>query len=1031
MFKTLRDFLPRVSRMTLHTKSVSSSSSSSSSSLHGRRVKLQGTVQRVVYRSPDNLFSILSVKPSDRDNLDVSVLGRGAIMGELLEGHPVELEGTLKTHKKYGMQLEVTENDAAVEFTSSATLQKYQDMEQNVESMRGYLKNGFIPQVGPATADLLVNAFGDETVKAMLSTKRLMTVNGIGRVKATTIAEHWKRDTEAGIRPTIMYLLSEFNLSFAQAKTLLKRYGVAAPELVKSNPYRLIDDIQGVGFLRADEIARRMGMPIDSDKRLQSSIVHWLNQSGAAQGHTCMSVDQVCEGVMSLLSISDNVITYTPTRENLVRSIEKLEKHGRVRIDHGDQVYISSMYAAETLLAASLRSIVVGDEYGEKEMMDVSLLIEKEEQKEEEECTATSATENDNNNDNNNDNDENNVTETIPDIVSNQHEMQADLSSLSEEQQRAVQLSCQEQLLVLTGGPGTGKTFTTRSILREWWSMGIKNIVLTSPTARAARHLGRVATEGKPDGVVQPFAMTIHKLLEYSRHKNCFLRTQDRPIEADAVVVDECSMLDTALAASLFSAMRPGTRVLIVGDSDQLPSVGAGNVLRDLVNSDTLPVVCLKQIYRQEEASGIVQSAHHMNRGDLPMASGSMVMVEAQDLRELGQTSSLSSSASASNQGLDCLWVEEADSKEGASLICGEIMDYIEQRGYSLASDVQVLSPMHKGNVGTIQLNRQLRARLNPTAHKRGRDLDVGDRCMQETNDYDLFVWNGECGTVVSVNPKGGVTVEFAEGDDDGKAARRVDFSRKQSYSLALSYACTIHKSQGQEFPVVVVPTYTEHYHMLSRELVYTALTRASQLVIFVGQKRAFSGALRHQSAFNRSTGLLRHLVPKERVSESTWRYDSSDNNGTMLNSQTFSVSEDVKGEMVDLWDRLDLEDMVVLDGSAQASIGGWEQDNDSTDVATGISVASNEAMSTKAELDVTAPAIEGKEEKEAKEDKGGANVVACSGGKYTFESSKGDGVVYTTQWNESLSMLSCDCPGFKFRRSCKHVKEVLSISSK
>jgi exodeoxyribonuclease V alpha subunit len=985
-------------------------STSSYSSNENHRVELAGTVKRVVYRSQDNLFSILSVQPTNH-NRDVSVLGRGAIMGAYLEGQTLQVQGTLKTHKKYGLQVEVTENDAAHSFLSKETKLKYDNVEGNSESVRAYLKNGFIPQVGPATADLLVDHFGNATSEALLSSKRLMKVTGIGKVKANIISKHWKIDTETGIRPSIMYLLSEFNLTFSQAKILLKRYGIAAPDLVKKNPYRLIDDIHGVGFVRADEIARRMGIPINSNERLQSSIGHWLKNSEAIHGHTCMSVEDVCNGATSLLTISDHETNYVPSVKDLRSAIKNLEKSGRCHIDFGNMVYSSAMYNAETLLASSLRSI--GESYTERINIDSS------------------------------EQHENDLS-----MLASDFNVKDGLSNLSSEQQRAVLLSQTEQLLILTGGPGTGKTFTTRSILREWWSMGIKNIVLTSPTARAARHLGRVATEGKPEDVEKPKSMTIHKLLEYSKHKNRFMRNKNRPIDAEAVVVDECSMLDTVLAASLFSAMRPGTRVLIVGDSDQLPSVGPGNVLRDLVNSETLPVVRLVQIYRQEEASDIVQSAHQFNRGVLPMGSGSMQSLRSHDMRMLTEklkaqpTSSVTStshsalrddkkeedkennsnenvlsisSAFASSNNPDCLWIEENDSSKGSRVICEEIMDYIEARGFSPKEDVQVLSPMHKGNVGTIKLNSVLRSRLNPSAKSNvgyPTELAVGDRCMQETNDYDLNVWNGECGTVVDVR-KGLVTVEFNDGDDLNDKRRHVQFNNKQSRSLTLSYACTIHKSQGQEFPVVVVPTYMEHFHMLSRELVYTALTRASKLAIFVGQKRALGGALQRQSAYNRTTGLLRHLAPNpERVSENSWR--SKDD----FNSKTFTVVEDRNNEFVELFDSLDLEDLVKIDQAKQSTIGAWEKIEDELnenilDIVIKEDVQEETVIATSTNSTISTGSTSSKEF-----------------GPWEFESSKGD-LTYVAKFNEDTRMLSCNCPGFKYRKSCKHVQKIQNLLSK
>jgi exodeoxyribonuclease V alpha subunit len=963
-----------------------------------KKVELEGIVKRVVFRSQDLLFSILSVQPTDHDR-DVSVLGRGSIMGQYMEGESLQVSGTLKTHKKYGLQVEVSESDAAAEYVSKETLSAYANVEGDAESMRAYLKNGFIPQVGPATADLLVNHFGDDTSKALLSSKRLLDVNGIGKVKAKTISDHWKVDTDTGVRPSIMYLLSEFNLTFFQAKILLKRYGVAAPDVVKKNPYRLIDDINGVGFTRADAIAQKMGIAIDSNERSESSITHWLSHSAQAHGHTCQSVDDVCSGATSLLSINDHETHYVPNKNHLKDAIQNLERKGRCTVDFGDMVYEKYMYQAETLLASSLRSIVSGDLYGEQERNDLSKLIIGELGENEEEVPEE-------------------VVGNAADDVAERLVLEKNASSLSTEQQKAVLLSQTEQLLVMTGGPGTGKTYTTRSILREWWAMGIKNIVLTSPTARAARHLGQVATEGKPEHVEKPKAMTIHKLLEYSKHKNKFMRHENRPIEAEAVVVDECSMLDTVLAASLFSAMRPGTRVLIVGDADQLPSVGPGNVLRDLVNSDTLPVVRLVQIHRQEEAGDIVKSAHQFNQGIVPMGSGSMQSLRPHDLiNSITQLTSTKakeanhqdtwdnqeqlsiSDAFDSLATSDCLWIEEQDSAKGAQLICTEIMDYIEARGFSTTQDVQVLSPMHKGNVGTIELNNMLRFRLNPTTSTSSNNtsnnssssniyrsaLRVGDRCMQETNDYDLNVWNGECGTVVKATKGGLTTVEFKDGED----RRIVEFSHKQSRSLTLSYACTIHKSQGQEFPVVVVPTYMEHFHMLSRELVYTALTRASKLVIFVGQKRALGGALNNQSAYNRTTGLLRHLVPKERVSESAWRSNE-------LNSKTIAVGEDHSNRFVRLFDDLDLEDLVLIDKGKQSTVGGWEKGEE--------------------------------KEEEPQEIETTSTFNIATAGPWHFESSKEDGVSYTTTWNPTTQSLTCTCPGYKFRQKCKHVEHVQDL---
>ena len=368
--------------------------------------------------------------------------------------------------------------------------------------------------------------------------------------------------------------------------------------------------------------------------------------------------------------------------------------------------------------------------------------------------------------------------------------------------------------------------------------------------------------------------------------------------------------------------------------------------------------------------------------------------------------------------------------------------------GFSASKDVQVLAPMHKGNAGTIQLNRAMRARLNPDAAKKGRDLDVGDRCMQETNNYDLHVWNGECGTVVQRRNGGALLVELENGveedDEDvdtkrGAAStvgerlqdsghndsassppyRHVEFSFKQSRSLALAYACTIHKSQGQEFPVVIVPMYSEHYHMLSRELVYTALTRASQLVIFVGQRKALSGALRHQSAFNRTTGLVRHLIPDkvERVSVDAWRSQH-------LNGKTHVVSKDIKSEFVDLWNDLDLESMVELDEVVKGGVGGWERGGEGEGGVKEREGGEERGRGEEEEKEGKRGEVDNSEVDNNPSSSDPQNQKSASG-PWIFSSSKDESVLYTTAEISSTSGLTCDCPGYKYRKTCKHVQEI------
>ena len=490
---------------------------------------------------------------------------------------------------------------------------------------------------------------------------------------------------------------------------------------------------------------------------------------------------------------------------------------------------------------------------------------------------------------------------------------------LNDDQSLAVRLARDHRLVILTGGPGTGKTATTRCVIEQWLAMGIQpgEMILTSPTARAARHLGRVANSlervSRNDGHENLFvqeeapsssvgtridAKTVHKLLEYDKASNRFLRGPRRPLNYRAVVVDEASMLDTTLGAALLSALKPDARLLIVGDADQLPSVGAGNVLRDLMTSanhlksdyddtsiaDTaarsvdpfapsspsnastiipsaIPVVRLEHIYRQKDASDIIKAAHSFNRGVTP-SPNIMRRVLPSELRELVNDMPASSQTIGSPLG-ECLWIDESNAEAGTDLIAGPIMDYVSKSGFRPREDVQVLAPMYKGNAGVAALNAQLKRRLNPVLTGSAGPLHVGDRCMMEKNDYELNCFNGECGIVTDIgfangprgrNRRATVTVEMEKD-------RTVIFSSRQATNLSLSYACTVHKSQGQEFPVVIVPCYMEHAHLLERAICYTALTRAQKLVIFVGQRRALGYALNRSMAHRRVTGLVERLT--------------------------------------------------------------------------------------------------------------------------------------------------------------------------
>ena len=934
-------------RRAVRAFSAATSATSATPTASASRVKVSGTVKRVVYRSPDASFSILSVEASaPSEHAAHTVVCKTALLGDAQVGHQLNVEGRLVSHAKFGPQIEVTNDDVVSELSADAKA-RHALQETDVASLRTYLGMGMIAQVGPKTATRIVDAFGEGTAEAMSDPKRLQAVPGIGVKTAAKISTSWRRDSDEGVRPTLMFLLSEFNLTFPQAKVLLSRYGVAAPDIVNRNPYRLIDDIQGVGFARADEIARRMGLPVDSPARNKAALLHCLVTASTSAGHTCLDRLSLCDQAAKLLRVPG---VFEPDMNGVEQHIATLVGESRVHVlpsarvcggvrgvegdeDEDDEedeedydsdglrnyrnvsasdndgdndlVFTAPLHTAESLLASSLLSLLEsGQAASAKDELGTP--------------SASSA------------------QPPRPDIRSS-----ADGSMiLNDDQARAVRLARDHRLVILTGGPGTGKTATTRCVIEQWLEMGIQpsEMILTSPTARAARHLGRVANslgalarknnhEGVFGGEVATGmgasaridAKTVHKLLEYDKVRNRFMRGPNKPLNYGAVVVDEASMLDTVLGAALLSALRPDARLLIVGDADQLPSVGAGNVLRDLVSSagdlksggDSsvveptserdnypfaasspslptstrpastqasvgIPVVRLEHIYRQEDASDIIKAAHNFNRGAMPSPSVMRQVLPA-ELQAVVDDMSSTPHTVSSPLG-ECLWIDESNANAGAGLIAGLIMDYVAKSGFLPREDVQVLAPMYKGNAGVAVLNAQLKGKLNPAAKKPYRPLDVGDRCMMEKNDYDLNCFNGECGTVVSVGAKtsaartkGNKRQQFAKGVGwqskgslvavDMGEDRIVQFSPKQARNLSLSYACTVHKSQGQEFPVVIVPCYMEHAHLLERSICYTALTRAQKLVIFVGQRRALGYALNRTLAHNRVTGLIERLT--------------------------------------------------------------------------------------------------------------------------------------------------------------------------
>lgn len=679
-------------------------------------------------------------------------------------GQTLQLTGLWRDHPQYGAQFQVSHYRE----TKPATL----------TGIEKYLGSGLIKGVGPVTARRIVAHFGLETLDIIENhIERLVEVPGIAKKRIKMIQSAW--ETQKAIKEVMLFLQSH-GVSTTYAVKIFKQYGNAAIATVTNNPYQLATDIYGIGFVTADAIARNLGIAPDSEYRYRAGIIHVLGEA-AEDGHCFLPQAELIEQTVQRLSFKEHQPKSQAIAELLVRMGMEEQLIMQGNREHEFIYYQPAFYHSEQNLAAQLQQLLSHP-----------------------------------------------VTADLP-RVRNWIERftQAKGIELSPQQQQAVEMAASQRVTILTGGPGTGKTFCTRTIVALWKAMG-KSIVLASPTGRAAQRLSEVA---------QMEAKTIHRLLEFDPRTMKFKRDADNPIEARTIVVDEASMLDLFLAHSLLKAIPPDAQLLVVGDIDQLPSVGPGNVLRDLIASLQIRVVRLTQVFRQAAASAIVSNAHRINSGQYPLV----------------ESVSLTPSS-------DCLWLNAPEPQHGVLGIQELVTDVIPHLGFDPARDVQVLCPMTRGEVGTRNLNGVLQSLINPPSAslaeiKSGSIvLRVGDRVIQQVNDYDREVFNGDLGTIAAIDKEEQeVTVQYQE--------RLVTYDYADLNEITLAFATTIHKSQGSEYPVVILPLYMQHYMMLSRNLLYTGLTRAKQLAILVGPAKAISLAVRQVKDTGRYTLLQKRLV--------------------------------------------------------------------------------------------------------------------------------------------------------------------------
>jgi len=694
-------------------------------------------------------------------------------------GETVRLTGSWENDPKFGRQFRA-ESYLAVQPSTLVGIERY-------------LGSGLIPGIGPVMAKRLVEKFGLDTLEVIENhPERLKQVPGIGPKRRAEIRRAWAEQRRV---KDLMVFLQSHGVSSRYALKIYKTYGDETMGLVRRNPYRLARDIRGIGFLSADRIAASMGVPRDAPARIQAGVLHVLDQA-AGEGHVYLPEPELTRKTAELLSVDPSLPE---------EALDRLARGGDVvaeklpllpgRSHEGEAVYLAALGAAEIGVAERLRALL--DRPSPKVPLKIDKALEWFEKREGIE--------------------------------------------LAPEQRRAVTLGLAEKLLVITGGPGTGKTTLIRAIVAILLKKGVK-ILLAAPTGRAAKRLSE-ATGMK--------ARTIHRLLEFNAQTRGFERNAERPLTADLVILDEVSMLDVTLAHQMLRAVPDRGRLVLVGDVDQLPSVGPGKVLADLIRSQTLPVVRLTTIFRQARRSLIVVNAHRVNQGEMPLLG---------PRPESGDGGSRPSPDTPAAAG-DFFFIPRSDPEEALETVCYLVTERIPD-SFRLhpVEDIQVLTPMNRGALGAERLNAELKERLNPsrpgvTEIARGsRSFRTGDKVMQIRNNYDLGVFNGDVGRIESIDAEERqVVCNF----DDHRVVH--EFSSLDE--LVPAYACSVHKAQGSEYPCVVLPFHSQHWVMLRRNLLYTALTRARRLVVVVGETRALGAAVRSRRSEERWSGLAERLA--------------------------------------------------------------------------------------------------------------------------------------------------------------------------
>jgi exodeoxyribonuclease V alpha subunit len=720
-------------------------------------VQLEGTVDRITFYNEDNFYTVAKLKL--KNSKTATIVGN---LPPLYIGEELVVRGDWVQHKEYGQQLQVEEWESKVP--------------QSTVGIERFLGSGLLKGVGPATAQKIVRHFGAETLNIIEnSPEQLLQLPGFSMVKINRIADSLK---EHGDIQRIMVFLQGVGVSPGYALKIYRTYKNEAVKIVKENPYRLADDVFGIGFKIADQIAQKIGVGNDSPYRIRAGIRFWLNQN-SSEGHIYTYENDFLVKASKELEVNELQLAAEMEELLLTKDIFRETLNDNQRL-----IYLAPFYYSETGVATRIRDLLSTEP--KSASIDSGKALEK--------------------------------------FARQTH------ITLAEKQREAVLKSLQNGILVITGGPGTGKTTIVKAILSLFKTAGLR-VMLAAPTGRAAKRLAETTQED---------AKTIHRLLGYGNEDaggSRFQYNEDEPLDTDVLIVDEFSMVDLILFYSLLKAVTPGTRLIIVGDVDQLPSVGPGSVLRDLIQSAKVPTVRLNVIFRQAQESLIIANAHRINQGEFPLLS----------------------------KDRDFFFIEESEPEKIVQMFPELVKVRIPKfLGCDPVEDIQVLTPMRRTITGVENLNLCLQEALNPPASGKT-ELKTGaatfrldDKVMQLKNDYQKLVFNGDIGRVRHIDPEERrMVVAFQEVEGE----HRVSYESEELDQLVLAYVISVHKSQGNEYPVVIMPVTTQHFLMLQRNLLYTAVTRAKKMVVLIGTKKAVAIAVKNNKIEERNSLLKERLI--------------------------------------------------------------------------------------------------------------------------------------------------------------------------